>query len=76
MAKAKHKVKCASCGRQFTVTDPSTALPKHPARKEARHTGIPVACDGSGLPGVPLVKPSIKPPTKPTPSKEKGDNLT
>lgn len=61
MAKPKHKVKCASCGRHFTVPDQSTALPKHPARSGAREPGIPIACDGSGLPGVPLVKAEKKP---------------
>ena len=72
MAKPKHKFKCASCGRHFTVPDPSTPLPKHTAKTGTRGTGIPISCDGSGLPGVPLVKPA----DKPAPPKEKGDNLT
>ncbi len=76
MGKPRYKVKCSSCGRHFTVPDPSTPLPKHPTRKGTRNTGIPISCPGSGLPGVPLVKPIVKQPTKPAPPKEKDDNLT
>jgi len=72
MAKPKYKVKCASCGRHFTVPNLSTPLPKHTAKTGARGQGIPMSCTGSGLPGVPLVKPE----KKPAPPKEKGDNLT
>jgi uncharacterized Zn-finger protein len=68
MGKPKYKVKCAYCGRQFTVPDLATPLPKHTAKAVARGPGIPISCAGSGLPGVLLIKPA--------PPKGTDDNLT
>ncbi len=68
MGKPKYKVKCAYCGRQFTVPDLATPVPKHPSKSGPKPSGIPyIPCAGSGLKGAPL---------KPHPSERADINLT
>ena len=62
MGEPKYKVACVYCGRQFTVPDLSTPVPKHPGKGERKRQGIPgIPCAGSGLRGTPI-KPSTEGP--------------
>ena len=65
MGKPKYKVACVYCGKQFTVPDPSTPVPKHPGKGGQKRSGITgIPCDGSGLKGNPI-KPSTEKTEKP-----------
>ena len=64
MSEPKYKVACIYCGRQFTVPDLSTPVPKHPRKGDQKRSGIPgIPCAGSGLKGNPI-KPSTEGPAK------------
>ena len=48
----KYKVSCMQCGREFTVPDISSPVPKHPPKGQPAQTGIPyIPCVGSGVIG-------------------------
>ena len=49
------KIECPICGRQFTVPDVRSLVPKHPPKGESAQPHIPyVPCPGSGGPGLPV----------------------
>lgn len=51
----RYKIECLICGRQFTVPDVRSLVPKHPPKGEPAELGIPyVPCAGSGQPGLPI----------------------
>lgn len=51
----RYKVECVMCGRQFTVPNLSSRVPKHPPKGENPEPYVPyIPCVGSGQIGIPI----------------------